>query len=184
MLPSTAPLEPPPAPDVPGAKRKGRLLTRAGSRLPNANLAPDNCPDPEKAYWAASLRCVGKSIRNTADAVGVSPGTIRRWEKSDWWPAVRTEAVRTEHGELRALALGAAKKALEEGDTVTARWVLERMEPEVFGPPKLQAELTGKGGKDLIPESKPLGMTEAAEVARLLKELDAFAHVPDELTDE
>jgi len=82
-----------------------------------------------------------------ADLVGVTRKTLYRWRISPWWPEACEEAARRYHPEVkiesRRTLLGAirTKGDGEPGDVQSARWALERLDPE-FAPPKQQLEIT------------------------------------------
>lgn len=155
-------------------------------RLPQAPqvYVPNACPNPEAAYIAAAHRAIGKSQADAAEAAGVCASTVARWEKTDWWLDIHAEAVRVEHGELQASALGAARALLRgpNPDGVMARWILERLDPKHFGPPKVRAELSGPDGAPLEHSHTTTHVIEAdkaQEVARLLRQMDTFAHIEE-----
>lgn len=102
--------------------------------------------DWEKALSVAYLRCLGQTQKVAAEAAGVGERTIQAWEASSWWHTAVAEA------NARWLA-GVAEKAkralaisLDANDAQSARWVLERMLPEL-SPPKQRSEITGKDGE-------------------------------------
>mgnify|MGYP001026009391 CR=1 FL=1 len=188
MLPEALPTKLPPPLKKGG---RNRTTTHLGKKLPNANYAPENCPDPERAWRAASLLATGQSKKATCLSVGVSYNTLRRWERSDWWEEIYLDVIRTEHGDLKAAALTAAMALCETGDGATVRFLLERLDPQSFGPPKIQAEIRAENQMKIeaqvegqVEVSRAVATVEqATEIASLLQTMGAFKHaLPEEVS--
>ncbi|MEE8551448.1 MAG: hypothetical protein V3T08_09385 [Gemmatimonadota bacterium] len=103
----------------------------------------------DKAVSVAYLRLRTESQEDAAKEAGVGLRTVRRWEKSDWWPQACLEACSrwlqglvyvSQQTLFSAIATGDAK-----GDANLALKVVERRIPEL-APPKIAHELFGKGG--------------------------------------
>lgn len=91
------------------------------------------------------MRLTGLSGRAAARRAGVGARTLVRWEQSDFWHDACEEASRRWLNHLTDGARETLAKAIQAGDATSARWLLERVD-ERLAPPKLQAELTGRGG--------------------------------------
>ena len=170
----------------PPLKKKGRdrFTNHRGHKLPSAHYAPESCPDPEKAWRAITLLSSGKTKKDTCIAVGICYSTLRRWEKSDWWDEMHVDVVRTMYGDLKAAALTAAHALLNAKDGPTVRFILERLDPQSFGPPKIQAEIRAENRTHIEVEGdvkhthKHIASEQTAnEIASLLQGMDAFKHV-------
>lgn len=90
--------------------------------------------DVDKARHAAALIMLGTSRAETAKAAGIGLRTLERWLGEAWWPQMLDEARNDTHREIEHLALGTVRRALAEGDAPTARWALERLRPDTWGP--------------------------------------------------
>ena len=103
--------------------------------------------DWEKAVSCAYLRFIDwkRSQESVAKSVGVSVRSLGRWEASDWWPTAQAEAMHRWCGGVVAGASKTIIEAVEAGDTITARWALERLMP-IMRPPTQRNEHTGKDG--------------------------------------
>lgn len=183
FLPEAMPTKLPP-PLV--GKGRGRNKSLFGKKLPSANYAPEECPDPDKAWHAASLLAAGRSKRETCESVGICYKTLRRWETSPWWDEVYLDAVRTEHGDLKAAALDAALALAKDKDGPTVRFLLERLDPRGFGPPKVQAEIQAQT-QAVVHASVETDTTlriapqeDAQEIAAILNQIGAFKHYGSE----
>ena len=107
-----------------------------GVRLPN---------DWDKAVSVAYLRLRDDSQEDAAKAAGVGVRTVRRWEKSAWWPEACLEAGSRWLKGLVEVSQRTLFKAIDGGDANLAFRVAERRIPEL-APPKIAHELFGKGG--------------------------------------
>ncbi len=98
--------------------------------------------DREVALSAAYLRLLGHTQQEAANAAGLDPRTIGRWEASSWWPDIVREA----GDRWLAGAIGKARRALLEAlgqpDGPLALKVLERTVPEL-APVSQRVELSG-----------------------------------------
>lgn len=179
MLPEAMPTRLPPPLKKDG---RGRHLTHRGKKLPSANYAPPDCPNPEFAWQAASLMALGKSKRHICESVGISYTTLRKWETSPWWDEIYVDVVRHEHGDLKAAALEAAMALCESRDGATVRFLLERLDPQSFGPPKIQAEIRAETKAQVEVEGEvnfnpvQTSAEHAKEIAEMLQSMGAFKH--------
>jgi len=95
--------------------------------------------DREKALSAALLRHLGATQVEAANATGVDPRTLGRWEACSWWPAVAREAADRWLAGLAAKARKGLEGAVET-DGRLALSVLERLEP-ALAPAKVRATI-------------------------------------------
>jgi transcriptional regulator with XRE-family HTH domain len=88
----------------------------------------------------------GMTMAQIAEAAGVSIRTVTRWHTS----GVLAEALRTHGdamvGDLEAKAWIAIHAALQGGDTTTARWLLERIRPDLLASPRDRIAIEAKAG--------------------------------------
>ena len=108
----------------------------------------DRPPRWEKRVSAAYLRIIGLNQKQAAKSVGVTRRTIQNWEAHETWPQAKAEARDRWCAEIHCRARGAILKALEQSDATSARWVLERMDPD-FAPPRQRHELGGMPGNPI-----------------------------------
>jgi len=97
--------------------------------------------DPKKARIYTRMRCSGSTQKEAAKTAGVSERTGQSWEASTWWGDAVGEARDDLDVEILFAARGAVLAALRDGDAATARWALERLCPETYGPPKQRREI-------------------------------------------
>jgi len=93
----------------------------------------------ETALSCAYLRLVGSTQAQAAEATGVDPRTLGRWEKCSWWAEVKREAA----DRWLAGLIAKARRGLElavPNDGRLALTVLERLIPEL-APPRLRASV-------------------------------------------
>jgi len=178
-LPEALPTQLPPALTKKG---RDRFTNYRGQKLPSANYAPESCPNPEKAWNVATLLAAGKSKKDTCIEVDICYSTLRRWEMSDWWDEIYLDVVRTNYGDLKAAALSAAMDLLNAKDGATTRFILERLDPGSFGPPKIQAEIRAENKTHVevegTVENKAIATEETAlETAKLLQSMGAYMHI-------
>ena len=97
--------------------------------------------DWDKAIAAAYLRLIGWTQKESAEGAGVGERTLKRWEKSDWWPEASEEAsgrwLKHLVEDSRISVLSGVKK-----DPALALKIIERTDPRL-APPALQV-----GGND------------------------------------
>jgi len=97
----------------------------------------------EKALNAAVALHLGGSVAEAASEAGVTDQTVRDWRDSQWWPRMEALAEQETLRLLEAKARGVLLTKLEEGDGVSARWLLERRERN-FAPATKRVEIEGK----------------------------------------
>jgi uncharacterized protein YjcR len=88
---------------------------------------------------AAPMYLVGCKAVEIAEACGMHADTIRRWnrERPDRWVRALGNAVGGVNDTMLRYARRAILHNLDElKDAQTARWILERLEPENFGASK------------------------------------------------
>lgn len=94
-------------------------------------LKPQNW---DKAVSAAYLYTITDNLELAAKGAGVGARTLDRWKKSPWWYDACDEAagrfIQAGRAETRRVLLA----AIQDGDTTTGRWFLERTD-ENFAPP-------------------------------------------------
>lgn len=97
---------------------------------------PDEPRDWETAVSAAYLRSLGGQFTQevVCAMVGVCRRTLGRWEKADWWPRAKSEAVERWLQGLVHESTGTLLKEIRKGDAASARWALERLIPELAPP--------------------------------------------------
>lgn len=103
--------------------------------------------DWEKAVAVAWCFVLGRLAKDAAAATGVSESTIRNWLKSPWWPEAYAEARAKVPIHLEQRSLGVISDGLDLRDLTTARWVAERVVPEL-APPTVRTDHTS-GGQQL-----------------------------------
>jgi len=104
-------------------------------------MSDDGPKDRDKALRAAAFRMLGATQAEAATAAEVGIRSLRRWESAEWWPALCDEARTTVHLDLERLALRTVQGAMQSGDAATARWALERLRPDVWGPGPTRVDL-------------------------------------------
>lgn len=83
---------------------------------------------------AAYAHLSGASRDDIAAQAGVDPSTITRWKKSPEWKALLESCIPGVNDLILRLARGAVIHALQElKDPQTARFVLERLDRDVYG---------------------------------------------------
>ena len=104
-----------------------------------------------KARMVAGLRLIGATQVAAAKAAGVSEGTVVSWEASPWWPDLVREVRQTDIlDRLVALAYRTMLDAVEQGDAQSARWILERLDTERFGPPRQGVDAEHSGAVEIV----------------------------------
>lgn len=98
--------------------------------------------DPEVAALVAFDLYTGSTVPEAAAKNHVSRDTVRQWQRSDWWPDLMEAVAETYLDRADALARGALIRRLEEGDAISARWLLERRDRKL-APPSKVVEVTG-----------------------------------------
>ena len=117
-----------------------------GRGMADTDLGVGKPRDWDKAISVAFLRLCKRSQKVAANVAGVGARTVRRWEKSDWWPeACRDASSRWLQG-LVYVSQQTLYEAIEEGDARLALKVTERRIPEL-APPRIAHELFGKGSE-------------------------------------
>lgn len=96
------------------------------SRSTNSE-APSAPKDWTAAVEAARLLYIGKTQREAADAADVTPRTLRRWRKADWWSEAQSDARDAYFDSLTGKARAKILEAVED-DHWLAMKVLERAE--------------------------------------------------------
>ncbi len=99
----------------------------------------------DKALSVAYLRLRDESQADAAKPAGIGERTVRRWEKSDWWPQACLEAGSRWLQGLVYVSQQTLFAAINAGDAKLAFRVAERRIPEL-APPKIGHEVFGKGG--------------------------------------
>ncbi len=87
----------------------------------------------DKCLSVALLRLVGASQVEAANAAGVDPRTVGRWERCSWWSGVQAEASSRWLAGLTAKARAGLEKAVAD-DGRLALSVLERLVPDLAPP--------------------------------------------------
>lgn len=132
-----------PAPTEPTAVVLVDTATPTLSTLPpapNALWAPvsmlEQNPelDPNTVIEVLKLLAQGYSVREIRETYPIGHDEIQRWRATDWWGTLMAEASAEVHGEDLRSAQNAIRQALATGDATTARWYLERRDPETFAP--------------------------------------------------
>jgi hypothetical protein len=100
--------------------------------------------DREKALSCALLRHLGATQVEAANANGLDPRTVGRWESCTWWADVQREAADRWLAGLAAKARRGLDRAVGEDGHLALR-VLERLEP-ALAPAKVRV------GIDFDPE--------------------------------
>jgi hypothetical protein len=88
----------------------------------------------DKCVSVAYLRILGVSQKAAARAASCGERTIRLWEVQQWWPDAQAEARQRWLSEASDAARATILKAIRGGDTSSARWFLERVEPALSQP--------------------------------------------------
>lgn len=109
---------------------------------------------PAKALTVARLRMLGATQAEAAEAAGVALRTVGVWEGASWWPDFLEQARTSVHDQMEAYAYRCLLEAVRDGDAQSARWMLERLRPSVWGSVQ-RAELSGPGGAPLVPTPRP-----------------------------
>ena len=118
----------------------------------------------EKAQLAAFELYFGATVPEAAAQVGVSEDTVRNWLVSPWWPELAAAAEEHANDYLERQARRALRRRLEEGDAISARWLLERTDRR-FAPPTKKVEI--EGSVDHRHEAKQLERLPTAVIERL-----------------
>lgn len=128
-------------------------------------LVRDLCDEIEK----------GLNIDDACLIVGINQDTYHTWKKDPRKPEF-SEAIKRANAEFKKLNLYVIQKASVKSWQAAA-WLLERKFSEDYAP-KWKGELTGKGGKPLVPDEDRRddykGFT-TAQLQALLKVTDAAA---------
>lgn len=142
--------------------------------------------DIEKAASAAYMRILGATQAVAAAAAGIGKRTLERYEHQEWWPEVETLATNQWLSGLKSKAMTSILKLVDSKDplvfdSVSVRWVLDRLFPELQ-PPSQKVELTGRDGKPIQTEGnltinlERLEDNEVAALDRLINKTNSIAH--------
>lgn len=120
--------------------------------------------DWEKAIDAARLRMAGLTQKDAAEAAGIGERTLRVYESCKWWPTAMEEARKGWLQGVQLQAMGGIAKALDDPNEYAkmARWLAERLMPEL-APPKQGHEHTGKDGGPIL-----LGRSDIEDIREIL----------------
>lgn len=100
-------------------------------------------PPTDEQMTAAKMRWFGESRADIARKVGVSESTVQSWMRSAWWPEAMQEASRLGHDKMvsqarkvlhnimQAATLPDAPTPIVKEAAATARWYLERKDPDM-----------------------------------------------------
>lgn len=100
--------------------------------------------DWESVLSCAWARVIGLPPNRACEIGGVSVTTLRNWMDSDWWQDALDEARALLPKKLSALAIAALQSGLEANDQTTARYIADRLIPEL-APPTLRTDVTSDG---------------------------------------
>ena len=90
----------------------------------------------ERIAIAAGMSITGASIEDIAAEFSVSTRAVYMWMRDARWDSAITVLRRGILNELRGEALNTLRDALRTKDAQTARWLLERIDPAIFGSQK------------------------------------------------
>lgn len=90
--------------------------------------------DWDKAVAAAFLWLISQKVKNSAKLAGVSPRALHMWVRSPWWGDACDEARKKWLNSSTAYARRALMENLKDGDGQSARWLLERTDPDLAPP--------------------------------------------------
>lgn len=102
--------------------------------------------DWEAVIACAWARVIGMSPAKSAEVGDVSTTSLRNWMASDWWQEALEEARSMLPKKLGAMAIAALQTGLENADQTTARYIADRLIPEL-APPTLRTDVTSDGKK-------------------------------------
>lgn len=121
-------------------------------------------PELEKRICAEIEGGLGKD--KAAILSGIAASTLHEWENryADFAEAIKSATIRFETNQLLVIREAAVNRYNRNGDLtrrgswVAAAWLLERKLHETYGQ-KWQGELSGRGGKPLIPEKPSVDLS-------------------------
>jgi len=106
----------------------------------------------DRKVSAAFFRLMGATQHAAGTTVGVSARTVRQWEREPDWRAATEQARDRWINGITDEARSTISRAIRSGDTRTAKWLLERLDPN-FTPPRQRHELSGPTGGPIRTES-------------------------------